>query len=85
MAKVSGALASGPREAMGEEVALVNPLRRKGGAVLGPVRLSVKTGRYGASLSSLKFPEVQLPVAWVQDPPSALQCTMSPLSSRMLR
>ena len=73
MAKVAGALANRPREAMGEEVALVNPLRRKGGAVLGPVRLSVKTGRYGASLSSLKFPEVQLPVAWVQDPPSALQ------------
>ena len=75
MAKVAGALANGPREAMGEEGALVNPLRRKGGAVLGlgPVRLSVKTGRYGASLSSLKFPEVQLPVACVQDPPSALQ------------
>ena len=61
MAKVAGALANRPREAMGEEVALVNPLRRKGGAVLGPVRLSVKTGRYGASLSSLKFPEVPTP------------------------
>ena len=78
MAKVARALANGPREAMGEEVALVNPLRRKGGAVLGPVRLSVKTGRYGASLSSLKFPEVQLPVAWVQDPPSALQWLYQP-------
>ena len=46
---------------MGEEVALVNPLRRKGGAVLGPVRLSVKTERR-SHLSSSQKSNSQLPV-----------------------
>jgi len=35
LAKVAGALANVPREAMGEEVALVDPLRRKSAAGFG--------------------------------------------------